>query len=103
MCDINQPTDRPEATEIDAPPHFKSMKELIYFMDTLPRPQYTELVYRRAYRDGWVEALLTIHELMFREDLKRRAAYDACWRHWEGALAEWLHSDPKKPGVPPRM
>ncbi len=49
-----------------------------------------EQTYRRAYRDGWVQALYAIGEAMFERHMSRDASHQACWQHWEDQLAYWM-------------
>lgn len=66
-----------------------------------------EREYRRAYRDGWVQAIDAMHDLMFQDRLSRQAAYDRCWEHLNGPLLEWLQQTPplnsmqSPPEIPP--
>lgn len=56
--------------------------------EVLPEDTH-EQTYRRAYRDGWVQAIETMHDLMFSKGMARQEAYDRCWYHWEHHLLTW--------------
>lgn len=47
-----------------------------------------ETEYRRAYRDGWIEAVNALEELL-RAGVPAEVAHDRLFTHWGGALAKW--------------
>ncbi len=68
-----------------------------------PIEERLEGEYRRGYRDGWIQAVLAMHELMFRKGLNRQAAYDACYDFWEAELLEWAAGDCSQTVWPPSV
>jgi hypothetical protein len=56
--------------------------------------------YRRGYRDGWIQGVGTLSDLMADRQLPWEAAYDICWHHWQTALLPWLVSDCGRMALP---
>ena len=79
--------------------------EIIQEWEKIPQEQKDaqEREYRRGYRDGWVQAIDALHDLMFQEHASREEAYYLAWEHWEGALLEWEMRAQTKPHfeIPP--
>ncbi len=65
------------------------MKGPTTFADIPGRPAGYEAEYRRGYRDGWIQAVEAMHDLMFQAGMARQAAYERCWKHGERTLWEW--------------
>ncbi len=42
--------------------------------------------YQRGYRDGWIQAVGTMGDLMSNRHLTWQAAHAICWHHWETTL-----------------
>ena len=49
-----------------------------------------ESEYRCGYRDGWIQAVRAMYDLMSNRQLTWQAAYAVCWRHWETTLLPWM-------------
>ncbi|MCP4540398.1 MAG: hypothetical protein GY832_24940 [Chloroflexi bacterium] len=49
-----------------------------------------ESEYRCGYRDGWIQAVGAMCDLMSNRQLTWQAAHAACWRHWETTLLPWM-------------
>ncbi len=49
-----------------------------------------ESEYRCGYRDGWIQAVGTMYDLMSNRQLTWQAAHAVCWRHWETTLLPWM-------------
>lgn len=64
-----------------------------------------EETYRRGYRDGWIQAINAMQELMFERGVSRGKAHKTCWDHWEEALFEWQQRGRKESREewPPRI
>jgi hypothetical protein len=62
-----------------------------------------EEAYRRGYRDGWIQAAETMHDLMSDRQLPLQAAYDACWNHWAMTLLPWRLGVRSRIVSPPTM
>jgi hypothetical protein len=56
--------------------------------------------YRRGYRDGWIQGIGTLSDLMADRQLPWEAAYDICWHHWQNTLLPWLVSDCSRMALP---
>jgi hypothetical protein len=52
-------------------------------------PETPEQAYRRAYRDGWIQAIEAFAALMNDASYSRKDAYNQIWSHWEELLADW--------------
>lgn len=69
--------------------------------------EFRESEYRRGYRDGWVQAIDAMFDLIQDKDLpassarKVYQAYHRCWVHGERALWEWALGDCSKVEWPP--
>jgi hypothetical protein len=46
--------------------------------------------YRCGYRDGWIQAVGAMCDLMNNRQLTWQAAHAVCWRHWETTLLPWM-------------
>jgi hypothetical protein len=57
--------------------------------------------YRRGYRDGWIQGVGMLSDLMVDHQLPWEAAYDICWHHWQTTLLPWLVSDCSRMALPP--
>jgi hypothetical protein len=57
--------------------------------------------YRRGYRDGWIQGVGAMSDLMADRQLPWEAAYDICWHHWQTTLLPWLVSDCGRMALPP--
>ena len=66
-----------------------------------PVEERLEEDYRRGYRDGWIQAVLAMRDLMFQDRLSRQTAYDACYDFWEAQLLEWMRDDCSHMALPP--
>jgi hypothetical protein len=75
-------------------------------LSQIPLPTDAEAVlaedgYRRGYRDGWIQGVGAMSDLMTDRQLPREAAYDICWHHWQTTLLPWLVSDCSRMALPP--
>ena len=52
-----------------------------------------ESEYRCGYRDGWIQAVGAMCNLMSNRQLTWQAAHAVCWRHWETTLLPWTWPD----------
>jgi hypothetical protein len=57
--------------------------------------------YRRGYRDGWIQAVGAMWDLVANRRLTPQAAHDVCWRHWETTLLPWAWDDCSRMVLPP--
>jgi hypothetical protein len=66
--------------------------------------QLQEREYRRGYRDGWIEALNQLQELVKEDRVGFDQAHTRCYEHWEAALDAWEHGpDASRDALPPRV
>jgi hypothetical protein len=75
-------------------------------LSQIPLPTDAEAVlaedgYRRGYRDGWIQGIGTLSDLIADRQLPWEAAYDICWYHWQTTLLPWLVSDCSRMALPP--
>jgi len=61
-----------------------------------------EATYRRAYRDGWREALCTVQRLT-ETGLTMDQSIEACQAHRHGVLTPWVRADCTHRVVPPAL
>jgi len=66
-----------------------------------PIEEQLEEEYRRGYRDGWIQAVLALSDLMFQDRLSRRIALDACYDLWQNELLDWARGDCSHTELPP--
>jgi len=52
-----------------------------------------ESEYRCGYRDGWIQAVGAMCDLMSNRQLTWQAAHAICWHHWKTTLLPWMWSD----------
>ena len=79
----------------------RTAKESLEWQAKRPVRERLEESDRRAYRDGWVQAIGAMRDLMFERRLSRQAAFDACYDVWQGALHEWELGDCSRMELPP--
>lgn len=80
---------------------YMTVREILEWQDSRPVKEQLEENYRRAYRDGWVQAIGAMWDLMFERRLSRQAAFDACYDVWQNELLEWEHGDCSRMELPP--
>ena len=66
-----------------------------------PIEERLEEEYRRGYRDGWIQAVLSLSDLMFQDRLSRKVALDICYDLWQDELLSWMHGDCSHIELPP--
>ena len=70
---------------------------------TAPDPEQPEVSHRRGYRDGWIEAIDAMWDLMFANKMTREPAYARCREHWEKVLCAWRDGDCSQMVIPPPL
>jgi hypothetical protein len=75
-------------------------------LSQIPLPTDAEAVlaedgYRRGYRDGWIQGVGAMSDLMADRQLPWEAVYDICWHHWQTTLLPWLVRDCSRMALPP--
>lgn len=70
---------------------------------TPTEPEQPHVSRRRGYRDGWIEALDAMWDLMFSNNMTREPAHARCREHLEAALRPWRDGDCSQMVVPPPL
>ncbi len=70
---------------------------------TPPQPERPRVSHRRGYRDGWIEALDAMWDLMFVNNTTREPAYARCCEHLDEALRAWRDGDCSQMVIPPSL
>ena len=70
---------------------------------TPTEPERPQVSRRRGYRDGWIEALDAMWDLMFANNMTREPAYARCRQHLEDELLPWRDGDCSQLVIPPPL
>jgi len=70
---------------------------------TAPEPEAPNVSRRRGYRDGWIEGIDAMWDLMFAHGMTREPAHARCREHLEQALNPWRDGDCGTMVIPPPM
>ena len=78
-----------------------TMEDIRRHEEQRPVKERLEEDYRRGYRDGWVQAVLAMSDLMFQDRLSRQTALNICYDLWQGELLDWVRGDCSCMELPP--
>ena len=82
---------------------FMTLEDIRRYEEQKPVEERLEKNYRRGYRDGWVQAVLAMGDLMFQGKLTRQAALDTCYEFWNKQLFDWMRGDCSRMVLPPNV